>query len=62
MNPVWMILASLLGVSILGAGFRLQQTLRRRRAARRRVLRESGRLAPVAQLAPDALAKRGAAD
>lgn len=62
MSPVLMILASLLGVSVLGGVFGLQQVLRRRRAARRRSLRASGRLGPVDLPAREALAKRGAAE
>ena len=63
MSPVWMILSSLLGVAFLSAVFGVQQALRLGRAARRRLLRESGRLGPIAQLpAPDALAKRGRTD
>lgn len=38
MNPLLMILASLAGVAVMSGVFTLQQALRRRRAARRRVL------------------------
>lgn len=47
MNPLWMILASLAGVAALGGIFAAQAALRGRRAARRRLLRESGRLGPI---------------
>lgn len=38
MNPLLMILASLAGVAVMACVFTLQQGLRRRRVARRRVL------------------------
>lgn len=47
MNPLWMILASSAGVVVMGALFLLQQSLRRRRVARRRALREARRYAPA---------------
>lgn len=64
MNPLWMILSSLAGVAALGGVFFAQASLRRRRVARRRLLRESGRLPSMQEVAgePQVLTREGLLD
>lgn len=51
MNPVWMILSSLAGVGALSGVFFAQASMRRRRVARRRMLREKGKLPSLQSVA-----------
>ncbi len=56
MNPLLMILSSFAGVAVLSSVFAVQAAAQRRRAARRRLAREAGRLPSMEAVAGESAA------